>query len=194
MCVCIFAYMWVNVCAVGAVPLWWMTNDLVCLFAGGGVCGMHACVRCRENSLICADLFTMRWMLMHTWTSLNYQFNQPVHPRQWQKWRGLFESVNLWAYILHTPKKTSTGLQVYDHHPSFHVAHSTFRFVSVKYVISAAVKVKWPASHGTLSMIYKSQWSRKWVRTSPSVCLCHFSAPLSLTQIDSYEKCDLSVV
>lgn len=45
--------------------------------------------------------------------------------RQWQKWGGLFESVNLWALILH-PKTSLTGLQVHSRHPSLRVSHQPF--------------------------------------------------------------------
>lgn len=100
--------------------------------------------------------------------------------QQWLKQWGLFDfyaSPNL---------HSTTRAQL----PS--VWQSMFRFVTVKYVISAAVKVKWPVLRGSVSIIYKSQRSRKWLCIGPSVSPDWGS--ISLPEIDSYEKCDLSVV
>lgn len=68
--------------------------------------------------------------------------------QQWLKQWGLFDFYD-------SPTLHST---MHAQLPS--VWQPMFQFVTVKYVISAAVKVKWSVLHGTVSIIYKSQRSR----------------------------------
>ena len=203
--------MFLHICECACVLwgwfLWWMTNDSVCVCVcvcvlaceGGGVGSMCTCESLRETQMerefphSLGLIYQQMDVLMYVDALLN-TFKWPLLISQVIRCSGRNNTVCLNPL---TCKRTfctqaSSTEQIPEAcgpHPSLRVAASTFRFVTVIYVISAAVKVNCPAPWYFINDLQitaeREKKKKKKIHTCPGVCsgcgACHFSAPLSRT-------------